>query len=155
MISLSSTLYKYLISWFPDGYYNGLSTKTSHCWTKYEAIQRLVNLSKIPVLLVTSEVSYDAVYDYCTIEYVKQAGVDVQWSNSSAVGTPSNAHFLFLKKNNQGVAVIVEKWIRKPIWTSESTPVTWSGMQIFIFPFKSFVAAHGLDRCYGKHNVPL
>jgi hypothetical protein len=41
---------------------------------------------KIPVLVMTSEASYHAVYDYCTVAYMRQAGVGVKWLNLPEAG---------------------------------------------------------------------
>ena len=35
---------------------------------------------------MTSEASYHAVYDYCTVAYMTQAGVRVEWLNLPDVG---------------------------------------------------------------------
>ena len=38
------------------------------------APRRLPNLAPLPILTVTSEASYHAPYDYCTVNFLKQAG---------------------------------------------------------------------------------
>jgi pimeloyl-ACP methyl ester carboxylesterase len=58
----------------------------SDCIQQQEPARKLVNLIDIPVLVVTSEASYHAVYDYCTVEYLRQAGVEVEWLNLPAAG---------------------------------------------------------------------
>ena len=35
---------------------------------------------------MTSEASYHAVYDYCTVAFMRQAGVGVEWLNLPEVG---------------------------------------------------------------------
>ena len=85
--------------------------------------KKLVNLAKIPVVIITSEASYHAVYDYCTVKYLKQAGVDVQWMNLPAMGIHGNAHFIFLEKNSLEVAALVENWIRRKVSLERSTHI--------------------------------
>jgi len=58
----------------------------SACIQQQEPARKLVNLMKIPVLVMTSEASYHAVYDYCTVAYMRQAGVGVKWLNLPEVG---------------------------------------------------------------------
>lgn len=48
------------------------------CLLQSEPAKQLKNLSKILVLLVTSEASYHRPYDYYTVDYLRQAGVTVE-----------------------------------------------------------------------------
>ena len=73
--------------------------------------RKLVNLAKVPMLVVTSEASYHAGYDYCTVEYLQQAGVDAEHLDLSAAGIHGNAHFFFMEKSNLDIAPLVEGWI--------------------------------------------
>ena len=52
----------------PDG--PGLAT----CWKQAEPARQLANL-KMPILVLTSEASYHAPYDHCTVKFLQQAGV--------------------------------------------------------------------------------
>ena len=85
----------------------------SSCILQQNPPKRLVNLSKVPVLLITSEASYHAVYDNCTVNYLKQAGVEVQWLNLPNFGFHGNGHFVFMEKNNLEIAALVEQWVPK------------------------------------------
>ena len=75
--------------------------------------KKLVNLAKVPQLVVTSEASFHAIYDYCTVQYLKQGGVDVDFLELSKDGIHGNAHFLFMEKNNLDIAAKIEAWISK------------------------------------------
>ena len=75
--------------------------------------KKLVNLAKTPQLIVTSEASFHAGYDYCTANYLQQAGVTVEYLNLSGAGIHGNAHFLFIEKNNLEIANRVEVWIKR------------------------------------------
>lgn len=74
--------------------------------------RRLVNLSRVPVVLVTGEASYHAPYDYCTVEFLKQTGVQVEWLDLGAMGLRGSGHFLFLEKNSDEIAGLVEEWLQ-------------------------------------------
>ncbi|KAL6716073.1 hypothetical protein ACLMJK_007035 [Lecanora helva] len=74
--------------------------------------RKLVNLSKVPVVLVTGEASFHAPYDYCTVEFLKQTGVNVDWLNLVEKGLKGNGHFPFLEKNSDQVAGLVEGWLK-------------------------------------------
>lgn len=75
--------------------------------------RRLLRLSKIPVLIVTSESGYHAFYDHATVAFLRQAGVDVTWLNLPEVDVRGNGHFMFLEKNNIEVAEHVHEWLVK------------------------------------------
>src|SRR5262249_29390689 len=53
----------------PDG--PGLLT----CWKQAEPARKLPNL-KMPVMVLSSEASYHAPYDHCTVKFLQQAGVN-------------------------------------------------------------------------------
>ena len=73
--------------------------------------RRLVNLSRVPVVLVTGEASFHAPYDYCTVEFLKETDVKVEWLNLGEMGLKGNGHFLFLEKNSDEIAGLVEEWL--------------------------------------------
>jgi len=83
------------------------------CWEQATPARKLVNLMKIPILVVTSEASYHAIYDGCTVNYLKQAGVGVEHVNLGEVGIHGNAHLMFMEKNSNTIVELIEKWIRK------------------------------------------
>ena len=87
----------------------------SECVQQASPAKRLVNLVKIPQLLVTTEASFHAVYDYCTARYLQQAGVNVDFLDLPKAAVHGNAHFLFLEKNNLEIAARIESWIRDKI----------------------------------------
>lgn len=86
------------------------SPNVSACTQQSDPPRKMVNLSKIPVLIVTSEASFHAPYDYCTVNYLRQAGVSVSWLNLQAFGIHGNAHFIFLEKNSLEIVPILEAW---------------------------------------------
>jgi pimeloyl-ACP methyl ester carboxylesterase len=75
--------------------------------------RQLKNLVDIPILVVTAESSYHAVYDYCTVEYLKQGGCSkTEHYELAKMGIRGNGHMLFLEKNSQEIQKKVEHWIR-------------------------------------------
>ena len=85
------------------------------CTLLKEPARKLVNLAKVPVVLVTGEASYHAPYDYCTIAYFKQTGVPITWLDLGSLGLKGNGHFAFLEKNSADVANLVLKWLQKNV----------------------------------------
>ncbi|KAI4111685.1 MAG: hypothetical protein LQ345_006727 [Seirophora villosa] len=72
---------------------------------------RLINLEHVPVLLITAEASYHAPYDWCTVEYLLQAGVQTEYLYLPDAGIKGNGHMMFLEKNSDDVAQVVVNWI--------------------------------------------
>ena len=85
------------------------------CILQREPAKRLKNLAKVPTLVVTSESSYHAGYDGCTVRYLQQGGVQTTFMNLSAEGVHGNAHFIFMEKNNIQIVEMVYNWISKTV----------------------------------------
>ncbi|KAJ7781660.1 alpha/beta-hydrolase [Mycena metata] len=84
------------------------------CFEQKAPARKLVNLLHIPVLTVTSESSYHAQYDNCTVNYLRQAGVNVEHIRLENVGIHGNAHMFFMEKNGIQVAnEVIQPWIAK------------------------------------------
>lgn len=83
------------------------------CFLQASPVRKLVNLMKIPILVVTSESSYHAVYDDCTVDYLRQAGVSVEHIKLGEVGIHGNGHMMFMENNNIEIAELIQKWIVK------------------------------------------
>lgn len=73
--------------------------------------RKLINLVDIPVLLVTTQASYHAQYDWGTVEFLKQAGVLTEHLKLEDKGILGNGHMMFLEMNSDAVAAEIEKWI--------------------------------------------
>ncbi|KAH6606011.1 fusarubin cluster-esterase [Trichoderma cornu-damae] len=74
--------------------------------------RQLSNLASKPILLVTSEASYHAPYDYCTASYLKQAGCSKTTHLELAkAGIRGNGHLFFMEKNSDQIQQKVQGWI--------------------------------------------
>jgi pimeloyl-ACP methyl ester carboxylesterase len=80
------------------------------CWKQAEPARRLTNL-KMPVMVLTSEASYHAPYDHCTVKYLRQAGVKVAWIKLADLGIKGNSHVMMQEKNNNEIAAVIEQWL--------------------------------------------
>ncbi|KAL4813311.1 Alpha/Beta hydrolase protein [Aspergillus spinulosporus] len=75
--------------------------------------RQLVNLAHVPVLVVTTESSYHAPYDWCTVQFLEQAGVSVEHLKLADIGIHGNGHMVFMEKNSLQVAAILRWWIER------------------------------------------
>ncbi|KAF2099338.1 alpha/beta-hydrolase [Rhizodiscina lignyota] len=76
--------------------------------------RKLINLVDIPIIVLTTQASYHSTYDYCTVEYWKQAGIkDVTHLELAKVGIKGNAHMVFMEKNSDVVQAEIERRISK------------------------------------------
>lgn len=91
------------------------STDLMPCYIQAEnpVPRQLVNLKKFPVLVVTTEASYHAQYDWCTVRFLRQAGVKAEHLELAKVGIRGNGHMVFLEKNSDDVADAIAQWVRK------------------------------------------
>ena len=86
------------------------------CWAQAEPARTLVNLQRIPVLVMQAEASYHAAYDHCTVAYLRQARVaTVRFIRLADVGIKGNGHMLMLEKNNLDIAAVAERWVRETV----------------------------------------
>jgi pimeloyl-ACP methyl ester carboxylesterase len=85
------------------------------CWKQKEPARQLPNLQKMPVLVLTSEASYHAPYDHCTVKYLNQAGVHPTWTKLADLGIHGNSHVMMLEKNNKEIAAVIAAWLDKTL----------------------------------------
>lgn len=75
--------------------------------------RQLPNLAPLPILTVTGEASYHAPYDYCTVEFLKQAGcADTTHLELAKAGICGNGHLMFMEKNSKEIWEHVYGWIK-------------------------------------------
>lgn len=78
------------------------------------APRKLNNLSPLPILLVTTEASYHAPYDYCTVNFLKQAGCSkAVHMELGKIGIHGNGHMMFMEKNSAQIWQQVQGWMTK------------------------------------------
>jgi pimeloyl-ACP methyl ester carboxylesterase len=85
------------------------------CWLQGEPARQLVNLKKIPILIVTGEASFRATYDHCTSKFLTQAGVKHAFVRLADVGLKGNGHMMMLEKNNLEIAAFLGGWVAKNV----------------------------------------
>jgi pimeloyl-ACP methyl ester carboxylesterase len=81
------------------------------CYAQQEPARQLPNLQKVAILMLTSEASYHAPYDHCTVRYLQQAGVKPSYIKLADIGIHGNSHVMMLEKNNQEIAAVIAKWL--------------------------------------------
>ncbi len=80
------------------------------CWEPAQA-RRLPHLIGFPIMVLTSEASYHAMYDQCTVEFLKAAGADVDAIRLADRGIHGNAHMMMLEKNSDDIAAVITDWL--------------------------------------------
>ena len=85
----------------------------ARCWMQKSPARQLPNLQKMPIMVMTAEASYHAVYDHCTVNYLEQAGVHPTWIKLGDAGIHGNGHMVMLEKNNLEIAEVMSRWLTK------------------------------------------
>jgi pimeloyl-ACP methyl ester carboxylesterase len=85
------------------------------CWAQAEPARKLVNLQHTPILIVTSEASYHAPYDHCTVRYLAQAGVKSTFVRLADQGIRGNGHMMMLEKNSDAIAGVLADWLDRTL----------------------------------------
>lgn len=83
------------------------------CWLQKEPAHQLPNLQKMPILVLTSEASYHAPYDHCTVKYLRQAGVRPSVIRLADIGIHGNSHMMMVEKNNRAIAAVIAGWLNR------------------------------------------
>lgn len=81
------------------------------CWAQQSPARQLPRLQTVPILILTSEASYHAPYDHCTVKYLEQAGVRPTWIKLGDAGIHGNGHMMMLEKNNREIAALISRWL--------------------------------------------
>ena len=87
------------------------STGLFDCFLQAEPAKKLANISQVPILVVTGEASFHVTYDYCTVEWLQQGGVETEFLDLGKAGVHGNAHFVFLELNSIQIAEMIYGWI--------------------------------------------
>ncbi|KAL8396887.1 hypothetical protein RB594_003835 [Gaeumannomyces avenae] len=78
------------------------------------APRRLVNLADKGILIVTGEASYHMQYDYCTAEFLRQAGCGrTEHVELGERGIHGNGHMFFMERNSDQIQALVHDWIQR------------------------------------------
>ncbi len=85
------------------------------CWKQAEPARQLVNLKKMPIAIVTSEASYHAPYDHCTVKFLQQAGVQPTHIKLAELGIKGNSHNMMQEKNSNDIAAVIYQWLDKAV----------------------------------------
>ena len=83
------------------------------CWRQKEPAKKLVAVGDRPVLYVASEASFYAPYNHCTVGYLEQAGVHVDFVDLADIGISGNGHLMMLERNSDDIAQVIADWLEK------------------------------------------
>jgi pimeloyl-ACP methyl ester carboxylesterase len=85
------------------------------CILQHEPARTLIHLVNISVLIETAQASYHAVYDHCTVDFLRQAGVKVDFIRLEDLGIYGNGHMQMMEKNHLRIAEVLHKWITENV----------------------------------------
>ena len=92
---------------------NYTSENLVQCFLQKEPARKLVNLSKVNILILTAESSYHAPYDHGTSNFLKQAGLNHDFIRLEDHGIKGNGHMMMHEKNSREVSNLINNWIEK------------------------------------------
>ena len=87
----------------------------ARCFEQAEPARQLPNLREIPTLVLTSEASYHAPYDHCTVKYLQRAGVKPTFIKLADLGIKGDSHVLMVEKNSREIAAVIARWLAKEV----------------------------------------
>ena len=93
----------------------------SRCWRQKEPARKLVAVGDRPVLYLLSESSFYVPFAHCTVEYLEQAGVKVDFVRLADIGLRGNSHMMMVEKNSDAIAQVIVEWLAKNVPAPEVT----------------------------------
>jgi len=81
------------------------------CWQQAEPARQLAHMDQTPILVVGGEASFYVPYNYCTVRYLEQGGLNPSFYDLGEMGIHGNGHSMMLEKNSDEVANLVAQWI--------------------------------------------
>lgn len=76
-----------------------------------EPARQLPNLSGFPIVVLTAEASWMAADNHAMVEFLRQAGTQVEHLRLEHCGVHGNGHAMQLEKNSDDVARVIEEWL--------------------------------------------
>jgi pimeloyl-ACP methyl ester carboxylesterase len=76
-----------------------------------EPARRLANLSRFPIAVVTAESSMFKMFDRHLVEFLDQAGCDVELVRLEDRGVHGHGHGMMLERNNADALGVIEDWV--------------------------------------------
>jgi pimeloyl-ACP methyl ester carboxylesterase len=87
----------------------------ARCWRQTEPARKLVAVGDRPVMVMEAEASFYAGYNHCNVEYLRQAGVKVDFIKLAEIGIHGNGHMMMMEKNSDQVAQVIADWLQKNV----------------------------------------
>jgi pimeloyl-ACP methyl ester carboxylesterase len=91
------------------------------CWRQKEPAHRLVAVGERPILYLAAEASFYAPYNHCTVAYLNQAGVKVDYVQLAEIGLRGNGHMMMMEKNSDAIAQVIVDWLAKNLPAAADT----------------------------------
>jgi pimeloyl-ACP methyl ester carboxylesterase len=85
------------------------------CWRQKEPARKLVAVGDRPVLYLAAEASFYAPWNHCTVGYLRQAGVNVDFVKLADIGLRGNGHMMMMEKNSEAIAQVIVEWLAKNV----------------------------------------
>jgi pimeloyl-ACP methyl ester carboxylesterase len=92
----------------------------ARCWRQKEPAKQLVAVGNRPVVYIAAEASFFAPYSHCTVAYLEQAGVHVDFIKLADIGIRGNGHLMMLEKNSDDIAEVVADWLDKRMGNTDA-----------------------------------
>uniref|UniRef100_A0A0B7JPZ7 AB hydrolase-1 domain-containing protein n=1 Tax=Bionectria ochroleuca TaxID=29856 RepID=A0A0B7JPZ7_BIOOC len=74
---------------------------------------QLLHLRKVPHAVITAEASSHSIFDWATVAFMRQAGLQVSWLRLEELCIRGNGRLMFLEKNSDEIALVLHKWMAR------------------------------------------
>jgi pimeloyl-ACP methyl ester carboxylesterase len=85
------------------------------CWRQQEPARKIVEVGERPIIYLAAEASFYAPYNHCTVGYLKQAGVNLDFVRLADIGLHGNGHMMMMEQNSDDIAQVIAEWLEKKL----------------------------------------
>jgi pimeloyl-ACP methyl ester carboxylesterase len=85
------------------------------CWRQQEPARKIVGVGDRPIIYLAAEASFYAPYNHCTVGYLKQAGVNLDFVRLADIGLHGNGHMMMMEQNSDDIAQVIAEWLEKKL----------------------------------------
>jgi pimeloyl-ACP methyl ester carboxylesterase len=87
----------------------------ANCLVQAEPARTLPRLQGIPIAVMRGEASWHAPIAWAVVEFLRQAGADVEEMRLEDHGLRGNGHLMMLERNSAEIVPVLSEWIRRRV----------------------------------------
>jgi pimeloyl-ACP methyl ester carboxylesterase len=92
----------------------------ARCWRQREPARSLPILGERPIMILRAPASFYTGYNHCNVQYLEQAGVEIDHILLDELGIHGNGHMMMFEENSDEITGIILEWIEENVGPMEA-----------------------------------